>query len=122
MSNKKEIFSIRKLKNGRSDSVKIGTLGLIMGAAIALSVNTQSVEAAIIDNKDGTTTISNSKGSIKVDTAHVKIESSDYEYDSKDFDPNPKPNETGTDKITKTGKVDYKYVSTDGTVLEENQN
>ena len=121
-SNKKEIFSIRKLKNGRSDSVKIGTLGLIMGAAIALSVNTQSVEAAIIDNKDGTTTISNSKGSIKVDTAHVKIESSDYEYDSKDFDPNPKPNETGTDKITKTGKVDYKYVSTDGTVLEENQN
>ncbi|WP_240156754.1 MucBP domain-containing protein, partial [Streptococcus sp. k-432] len=119
MSNKKEIFSIRKLKNGRSDSVKIGTLGLIMGAAIAMSVNTQSVEAAIIDNKDGTTTISNSKGSITVDTAHVKIESDD---DSKDFDRNPKPNETGTDKITKIGKVDYKYVSTDGTVLEEDQN
>ncbi|WP_240156599.1 MucBP domain-containing protein, partial [Streptococcus sp. 544] len=120
MSNKKEIFSIRKLKNGRSDSVKIGTLGLIMGAAIALSVNTQSVEAAIIDNGDGTTTISNSKGSITVDTAHVKIESDDD--DSKDFDPNPKPNETGTDNITKIGKVDYKYVSTDGTVLEEDQN
>ncbi len=125
MSNKKEIFSIRKLKNGRSDSVKIGTLGLIMGAAIALSVNTQSVEAAIIDNKDGTTTISNSKGSITVDTANVKIESDDYSdggLASKDFDPNPKPNETGTDKITKTGKVDYKYVSTDGTVLEEDKN
>ncbi|WP_345789587.1 MucBP domain-containing protein, partial [Streptococcus sp. 53] len=124
MSNKKEIFSIRKLKNGRSDSVKIGTLGLIMGAAIALSVNTQSVEAAIIDNGDGTTTISNSKGSITVDTAHVKFENTDYEYDypSKDFDPNPKPNETGTDNITKIGKVDYKYVSTDGTVLEEDKN
>ena len=49
-SNKKEIYSIRKFKNGRSDSVKIGTIGLIMGAAIALSANTQSVEAAIIDN------------------------------------------------------------------------
>ncbi|MCP9060947.1 MULTISPECIES: MucBP domain-containing protein, partial [unclassified Streptococcus] len=122
MSNKKEIFSIRKLKNGRSDSVKIGTLGLIMGAAIALSVNTQSVEAAIIDNKDGTTTISNSKGSIKVDTAHVEFNSDNYEDDSKYFDRNPKPNETGTDKITKTGKVDYKYVSTDGTVLEEDKN
>ena len=124
-SNKKEIFSIRKLKNGRSDSVKIGTLGLIMGAAIALSVNTQSVEAAIIDNKDGTTTISNSKGSITVDTANVKIESDDYSdggLASKDFDPNPKPTETGTEEITKTGKVDYKYVSTDKTVLEENKN
>ncbi|WP_240151830.1 MucBP domain-containing protein, partial [Streptococcus sp. 3473] len=119
MSNKKEIFSIRKLKNGRSDSVKIGTLGLIMGAAIAMSVNTQSVEAAIIDNGDGTTTISNSKGSITVDTAHVKIESDD---DSKDFDRNPKPTERGTEEITKTGKVDYKYVSTDKTVLEENKN
>ena len=73
-SNKKEIYSIRKFKNGRSDSVKIGTIGLIMGAAIALSANTQSVEAAIIDNGDGTTTISNSKGSIKVETAKVKID------------------------------------------------
>lgn len=122
-SNKKEIYSIRKFKNGRSDSVKIGTIGLIMGAAIALSANTQSVEAAIIDNGDGTTTISNSKGSIKVETAKVKIESGyDDEVESKDFDRHPKPKETGTEEITKTGKADYKYVSTDGTVLEEDKN
>ena len=34
--NKKEKFSIRKFKNGRSDSVKIGTVGLIVGAALAM--------------------------------------------------------------------------------------
>ena len=126
-SNKKEIYSIRKFKNGRSDSVKIGTIGLIMGAAIALSANTQSVEAAIVDNGDGTTTISNSKGSIKVETAKVKIVDNSLTYDenmveSKDFDRNPKPKETGTEEITKIGKADYKYVSTDGTVLEEDKN
>lgn len=127
-SNKKEIYSIRKFKNGRSDSVKIGTIGLIMGAAIALSANTQSVEAAIIDNGDGTTTISNSKGSIKVETAKVKIDNNSLtsfggdEAESKDFDKHPQPKETGTEEITKTGKADYKYVSTDGTVLEEDKN
>lgn len=126
-SNKKEIYSIRKFKNGRSDSVKIGTIGLIMGAAIALSANTQSVEAAIIDNGDGTTTISNSKGSIKVETAKVKIDVHNQTLDEigvedKDFDRHPQPKETGTEEITKTGKADYKYVSTDGTVLEEDKN
>jgi len=32
--NKKEIFSIRKFKNGRSDSVKIGALTFLVGAAL----------------------------------------------------------------------------------------
>lgn len=32
--NKKEIFSIRKFKNGRSDSVKIGALTFLLGAAL----------------------------------------------------------------------------------------
>ena len=37
--NKKEKFSIRKFKDGRSDSVKIGTVGLIVGAALAWQDN-----------------------------------------------------------------------------------
>lgn len=128
LNNKKEIFSIRKQKNGRSESVKIGTVGLLMGASIAMAINAPSVEAAIIDNGDGTTTISNSKGSIKVETAKVKIDNNSNtsvggdEAESKDFDKHPKPKETGTEEITKTGKADYKYVSTDGTVLEEDKN
>lgn len=35
LQNNKEIFSIRKFKNGRSDSVKIGALALLMGTALA---------------------------------------------------------------------------------------
>ena len=44
--NKKEKFSIRKFKDGRSDSVKIGTVALIVGAALAMAAGTQTVEAA----------------------------------------------------------------------------
>ena len=113
--NKKEKFSIRKFKDGRSDSVKIGTVALIVGAALAMAGQTQTVEAAVKDNGDNTTTISNDKGSISVDTANVSNpnEGKDFETD---------PTENGTNEITKTGKVDYKYVTTDNTVLEENKN
>lgn len=34
--NRKEKFSIRKFKDGRSDSVKIGTVALLVGAALAM--------------------------------------------------------------------------------------
>ena len=53
--NKNEKFSIRKFKNGRSDSVKIGAIGVIVGTAIALSAGANSAEAAVKDNTDGTT-------------------------------------------------------------------
>lgn len=49
--NKKEKFSIRKFKDGRSDSVKIGTVGLIIGAALVMSAGTQTAEAAMTENR-----------------------------------------------------------------------
>ena len=114
--NKKEKFSIRKFKDGRSDSVKIGTVALLVGAALAMAGQTQTVEAAMKENSDNTTTISNDKGSVIVETAN--IENPD---NGKNFDTNP--TEDGTNTITKTGKVDYKYVTAEGnTVLEENKN
>lgn len=70
--NKKEKFSIRKFKYGRLDSVKIATVGLIIGAALVMSAGTQTAEAAMTENSDNTTTISNDKGSVIVDTANIE--------------------------------------------------
>ena len=109
--NKNDKFSIRKFKNGRSDSVKIGAIGVIVSTAIALSAGANSAEAAMTENSDNTTTISNDKGSVTVDTANVSTTAS------------TDPTSSGTNEITKTGKVDYKYVTAEGnTVLEENKN
>ena len=114
--NKKEKFSIRKFKDGRSDSVKIGTVGLIIGAALAMAGQTQTVEAAMTENSDNTTTISNDKGSVIVDTANIENPNEGKEFSTD-------PTAEGTNTITKTGKVDYKYVTAEGnTVLEENKN
>ena len=114
--NKKEKFSIRKFKDGRSDSVKIGTVALIVGAALAMAAGTQTVEAAMKENSDNTTTISNDKGSVIVDTANIQNPDAGMQFSTD-------PTDTGTKEITKTGKVDYKYVTAEGnTVLEENKN
>ena len=114
--NKKEKFSIRKFKDGRSDSVKIGTVGLIVGAALAMAGQTQTVEAAMTENSDNTTTISNDKGSVIVDTANIENPDAGRQFSTD-------PTDSGTNTITKTGKVDYKYVTAEGnTVLEENKN
>ena len=114
--NKKEKFSIRKFKNGRSDSVKIGTVGLIVGAALAMAGQAQTVEAAMKENSDNTTTISNDKGSVIVDTANIENPNEGKQFSTD-------PTAEGTNTITKTGKVDYKYVTAEGnTVLEENKN
>ena len=114
--NKKEKFSIRKFKNGRSDSVKIGTVGLIVGAALAMAGQAQTVEAAMKENSDNTTTISNDKGSVIVDTANIENPNEGRQFSTD-------PTAEGTNTITKTGKVDYKYVTAEGnTVLEENKN
>ena len=114
--NKKEKFSIRKFKDGRSDSVKIGTVGLIVGAALAMAAGTQTVEAAMTENSDNTTTISNDKGSVIVDTANIQNPDAGRQFSTD-------PTAEGTNTITKTGKVDYKYVTAEGnTVLEENKN
>ena len=50
--NKKEKFSIRKFKDGRSDSVKIGTVGLIVGAALAMAGQPHIAEAAMTENNN----------------------------------------------------------------------
>ena len=114
--NKNDKFSIRKFKNGRSDSVKIGAIGVIVGTAIALSAGSNSAEAAMKENSDNTTTISNDKGSVIVDTANIENPNEGREFSTD-------PTAEGTNTITKTGKVDYKYVTAEGnTVLEENKN
>ena len=114
--NKNDKFSIRKFKNGRSDSVKIGAIGVIVGTAIALSAGANSAEAAMTENSDNTTTISNDKGSVIVDTANIQNPDAGMQFSTD-------PTDTGTKEITKTGKVDYKYVTAEGnTVLEENKN
>ena len=114
--NKNDKFSIRKFKNGRSDSVKIGAIGVIVGTAIALSAGSNSAEAAMKENSDNTTTISNDKGSVIVDTANIENPNEGREFSTN-------PTAEGTNTITKTGKVDYKYVTAEGnTVLEENKN
>ena len=114
--NKKEKFSIRKFKDGRSDSVKIGTVGLIVGAALAMAGQPHIAEAAMTENSDNTTTISNDKGSVIVDTANIENPDAGRAFSTD-------PTAEGTNTITKTGKVDYKYVTAEGnTVLEENRN
>ena len=114
--NKNDKFSIRKFKNGRSDSVKIGAIGVIVGTAIALSAGSNSAEAAMKENSDNTTTISNDKGSVIVDTANIENPNEGREFSTN-------PTSEGTNTIAKTGKVDYKYVTAEGnTVLEENKN
>ena len=114
--NKNDKFSIRKFKNGRSDSVKIGAIGVIVGTAIALSAGSNSAEAAMTENSDNTTTISNDKGSVIVDTANIENPNEGKQFSTD-------PTAEGTNTITKTGKVDYKYVTAEGnTVLEENKN
>ena len=114
--NKNDKFSIRKFKNGRSDSVKIGAIGVIVGTAIALSAGANSAEAAMTENSDNTTTISNDKGSVVVDTANIQNPDEGRNFSTD-------PTSEGTNTITKTGKVDYKYVTAEGnTVLEENKN
>ena len=113
--NKKDKFSIRKLKNG-TGSVKIGTVALLLGATVALTSVTSTVEAAMTENSDNTTTISNDKGSVIVDTANIKDPNNGKEFSTD-------PTAEGTNTITKTGKVDYKYVTAEGnTILEENKN
>ena len=113
--NKKDKFSIRKLKNG-TGSVKIGTVALLLGATVALTSMTSTVEAAMKENSDNTTTISNDKGSVVVDTANIQNPNEGKQFSTD-------PTTEGTNTITKTGKVDYKYVTAEGnTVLEENKN
>ena len=52
--NKKEIFSIRKFKDGRSDSVKIGAIALLMGTALMTNTYTNVSATEANANSPGT--------------------------------------------------------------------
>ena len=98
----KEIFSIRKFKDGRSDSVKIGAMGLIAGTALTLAMGATTAEAKVTKNSDGTTTVTNYKGSVTL------------------VNDDRTETEVGTDTVTRRDQVvTYKYVTEDGKVLEE---
>ena len=81
-----------------------------------MSGQSQTAAAEVKDNGDNTTTISNDKGSVIVDTANIENPDAGRQFSTD-------PTAEGTNTITKTGKVDYKYVTAEGnTVLEENKN
>ena len=52
--NKKEIFSIRKFKDGRSDSVKIGAIALLLGTALMTNTYTNVSATETNTNSPGT--------------------------------------------------------------------
>ena len=99
---KQDRFSLRKLNNGQLASVLLGTVS---------AAGTQTLEAKIVDNGDGTSTISNRLGSIKVDSNHINENGQGFK--------SKKTVIGGTDTIQETGKVKYKYVTKTGEVLEE---
>ena len=86
----KEIFSIRKFKDGRSDSVKIGAMGLIAGTALTLAMGATPAEAKV--TYKASVTLANDE--------RIKTEE-------------------GKDTVTRDQVVTYKYVTEDGKVLEE---
>ena len=74
--NKKEVFSIRKFKDGRSDSVKIGAIALLVGTSLAVSGNI--VQAKEIANRmddsslvSDTSNVDSSKSTTFVDSTNT---------------------------------------------------
>lgn len=74
--NKKEVFSIRKFKDGRSDSVKIGAIALLVGTSLAVSGNI--VQAKEITNRmddsslvSDTSNVDSSKSTTFVDSTNT---------------------------------------------------
>lgn len=104
---KQDRFSLRKLSNGQLASVLLGSVA---------AAGTQTVEAKIVDNGDGTSTISNKIGSTIVDTDTLELR--DVEGKNKKVNIE-KTISDGHDTYSETGKVKYKYVTKTGEVLEE---
>ena len=75
--NKKEVFSIRKFKDGRSDSVKIGAIALLVGTSLAVSGN-------IVQAKEITSRMDDS--SLVSDTSNVDSSKSTTFVDSTNTD------------------------------------
>ena len=97
-------FGFRKLNNGHLASVVIGSVGLMLAVG-------GPVEAKVINNGDGTTTISNAKSSITLESDKVRL-------DGRNFTEKTTVS-NGHDIVTEKGKVKYKYETIDGELLEE---
>lgn len=104
---KQDRFSLRKLSNGQLASVLLGSVAV---------AGTQTVEAKIVDNGDGTSTISNKIGSTIVDTDTLELRDVDGKNKKVNIE---KTVSDGHDTYSETGKVKYKYVTKTGEVLEE---
>lgn len=121
---KKQKFSLRSYKGIGAASVLVGVLALSGGVA--------SAHEGLVDNGDGTTTISNDKGSIKLKSSHVTV-STKVGDGTNNIDANAilekekgilkteeaKISDKSTETFRKEGNVDVKYVTGDGVEIKE---
>ena len=119
--NQREIFSIRKLKDGRADSVKIGAIALLMGTSMALSshlavqaqeVSSTSGEVPLVTNTDKVTS---DKSTTFID--NDKRVSVDGVLDKDVAEPTKANNNTGekdgTDTLNISGEAEVNYLLED---------
>ena len=119
--NQREIFSIRKLKDGRADSVKIGAIALLMGTSMALSshlavqaqeVSSTSGEVPLVTNTDKVTS---DKSTTFVD--NDKKVNVDGVLDKDVAEPTKANNNTGekdgTDTLNISGEAEVNYLLED---------
>ena len=121
---KKQKFSLRSYKG-------IGAASVLVGLLVA-GGTTISAHEGLVDNGDGTTTISNDKGSVKLKSSHVTV-STKVGDGPNNIDANAilekekgilkteesKISDKSTETFRKEGNVDVKYVTSDGAEIKE---
>ena len=121
---KKQKFSLRSYKG-------IGAASVLVGLLVA-GGTTISAHEGLVDNGDGTTTISNDKGSVKLKSNHVTV-STKVGDGPNNIDVNAvlekekgilkteeaKISDKSTETFRKEGNVDVKYVTGDGAEIKE---
>lgn len=121
---KKQKFSFRSYKGVGATSVLVGLL-IVGGSSV-------SAHEGLVDNGDGTTTISNDKGSINLKSSHVTV-STTIGDGSNNIDVNAilekekgilkteelKISDKTTETFRKKGNIDVKYVTGDGVEIKE---
>ena len=107
--NKKQVFSFRKYKG----------YGLA-SAVIAAFFLSQTVSADVVNNGDGTTTLSNDKASVVVETSKFKDDNEKTATEL--FNEGayaPEAVTTGTDSVTSESKTTVKYQTEDGEKISD---
>ena len=121
---KKQKFSLRSYKG-------IGVASVLVGILVAGGTSVSAHEG-LVDNGDGTTTISNDKGSIKLKSSHVTV-STKVGDGPNNIDANAilekekeilkteesKISDKSTEIFRKEGNVEVKYVTGDGAEIKE---